>query len=139
MTKGEVKTDSPFAKVMKDGETIEHICPPKPEEPFPWPWVIAGIVLGLLALAALLYFLCAKKPKVKKTRAVKIEPKPQAQQIMYFIPQPTVLIPQQAPQYQQVVQSAPMTSYTTTAAPAAYQTTTVVPTGTAVTEPLIIR
>jgi len=141
-TKGEVKTDSTFAAAMKDGETIEHVCPPKPE-PFPWPWVIAGIILGLLALAALIYFLCAKKPKVKKTRAVKIEPKPEPVQIMYFVPQPTVLIPQtsvvQVPQYQQVVQAPPMTEYVTAAPTGAYQTTTVMPTGPAVTEPLIYR
>jgi len=143
-TKGEVKTDSTFAAAMKDGETIEHVCPPKPE-PFPWPWVIAGIILGLLALAAILYFLCAKKPKVKKTRAVKIEPKPQPQQIMYFVPQPTVLIPQtsvvQVPQYQPVVQSAPMTSYTTNVmAPTTMTSPTVVTTGaSASTQPLIVR
>lgn len=144
-TKGEVKTDSPFAKAMKNGETIEHICPPKPDDIVLGLWVIAGIVLALLALCACLYFLCAKKPKVKKTRAVKIEPKPQPQQIMYFVPQPTVLIPQtsvvQVPQYQPVVQSAPMTSYTTNVmAPTTMTSPTVVTTGaSASTQPLIVR
>merc|ERR1719443_1244438 len=76
-------------------------------------YVICGIVLGLLALAALIYFL-QKKPKVKKTRAIKTTPKPEPQ-ITYFIPQPTVLIPQtsvvQVPPYQPVQQ--PTYTYTT--------------------------
>jgi len=90
------KNDSEYATGMTAGETIEHTCPPytPPEEGLPWPWIIAGIILGLLALAAIIYAL-QKKPKVKKTRAVKIEPKPEPQRIVYFVPQPTVLIPQQ--------------------------------------------
>jgi len=132
------KNDSVFAKSMVAGETIEHTCPPYVEpEGLPWPWIIAGIVLGLLALAALIYFL-QKKPKVKKTRAIKTTPKPEPQ-ITYFIPQPTVLIPQtsvvQVPTYQPVQQ--PTYTYTTapttaTAAPVTYAAPT-----TATTTPLI--
>lgn len=87
------------------GQKIEHVCPPwvpPKESGLPWPWIIAGIVLGLLAIAALVFFL-QKKPKVKKTRAVKIEPKPEPVTLMYFVPQPTMLIPQQS-----VVMSQPV-------------------------------
>lgn len=92
--KKETSTESDWAKGMIAGETIEHTCPPyKPEEGLPWPWIITGIILGLLALAALaIIYGLQKKPKVKKTRAVKIEPKKEP--IVYFIPQPTVLVPQ---------------------------------------------
>jgi len=128
-------TGTDFAKAIVAGEFVEHYCAPKPEEPgLPWPWIIAGIVLGLIALGAIAYCL-KKQPKVKKTRAVKIEPKPEPT-IMYFIPQPTVLIPQTsmiapvAPQYTSVPQyaSAPVTT-----------TYTVTPTGapTTVTQPLV--
>jgi len=94
--KGEVKTDSDWAKTMVTGETIEHTCPPYvAPDGLPWPWIIAGIVLGVLALAAILYALLKKTPKTKKTRAVKIEPKPEPV-VPLFIPQPTILIPQQS-------------------------------------------
>lgn len=98
--KGEVRNTSDFAKAMKYGETIEHYCapPPEPEEPFPWLLVGLGILAGLLALGAILYYLLKKTPKVKKTRAVKItpkeEPEPVPTIVTYFVPQPTVLIPQ---------------------------------------------
>lgn len=107
--KKEVVTDSEWAKGMIQGETIEHTCPPYvPEEGLPWPWIIAGIILGLLALAAIIYAL-QKKPKVKKTRAVKIEPKPEPAPVVYFVPQPTMLIPQQSVVMQQpmMMQAAP--------------------------------
>jgi len=111
-------TNSTWAENMVAGETLEHTCPPYvPEEGLPWPWIIAGIVLGLLALGALVYFL-SKKPKVKKTRAVKIEPKPEPKVVytQYFVPQPTVVIPQTSVvQYQQVVQ-APTVQYAPTTA-----------------------
>jgi len=148
---GETKTDSEFALAMLGGETIEHTCPPyvPPEEGLPWPWIITGIVLGLLACGAIAYFM-TKKPKVKKTRAVKVEPKPQpVQMVQYFVPQPTVLIPQtsmvQVPQYQYQQVAAPTTTYaapTTTyaaptatyAAPTTYATTPPTP---AITTPLM--
>merc|ERR1712166_1261534 len=89
-----------FAAAMIAGQTIEHTCPPYvAPEGLPWPWIIAGIVLGVLALAAILYALLTKTPKTKKTRAVKIEPKPEPV-VPIFIPQPTVMMmaPQYAPQ-----------------------------------------
>jgi len=109
-------TESAWAKAMIAGETIEHTCPPYvPEEGgLPWPWIIAGITLGLLALGAICFAL-QKTPKVKKTRAVKIEPKaapaphheePEHEEheevpLVYFVPQPTMLIPQQSVVMQQ--------------------------------------
>jgi len=105
---GEVKTNSTFAQTMKAGQTIEHTCPPyeAPEE-LPWPLIIAGIVAALVAIAALIYFLTRKEPKVKKTRAVKIEPKPEPQpSIVYFVPQPTVLVSQ--PSYVTEYVTAPL-------------------------------
>lgn len=117
---GEVNNNSAFADSIVAGEKIEHTCPPKPEpdEGLPWPLIIASCILGLLALAAIAYAL-QKKPKVKKTRAVKIEAKPEPQPVMYFIPQPTVLIPQtsvvqMAPQYTPLMtqQTAPVVTYT---------------------------
>lgn len=136
--KGETKPDSEWTKGMLGGETIEHTCPPYVEpEGLPWPWIIAGIIVALLALAAIAYF-CMKKPKVKKTRAVKIEPKKDPPLVPLFIPQPTVLIPQQSvimapPQpviQQQFVYetvpttqyAAPTTQYVTQAAPTQYVT-----------------
>jgi len=98
--KEKAKNDSDWAKGMIAGETIEHTCPPYvAPDGLPWPWIIAGIVLGVLALAAILYALLKKTPKTKKTRAVKIEPKPEP--VPIFIPQPTVMMmaPQYAPQY----------------------------------------
>jgi hypothetical protein len=131
---GDSKNDTKWLEGLLGGETVEHTCPPYvPEEGLPWPWIITGIVLGLLALAAIIYAL-TKKPKVKKTRAVKIQPKPDPPLVPLFIPQPTVLIPQQsvvmAPpvMQQQVVYetAAPMTTYaaptTTYAAPTVAQT-----------------
>jgi len=134
--KDATKPGSEWSKGMIAGETIEHTCPPYvPPESNIWPWVIGGIVAALLALAALAYFL-QKKPKVKKTRAVKIEPKKDPPVITY-IPQPTVLIPMSQPSMvmqptyttQQVTQAAP--TYTTqtvqTYASAAPAYTTAVP------------
>jgi len=104
--KKETSTTSDWAKGMITGETIEHTCPPyQPEESLPWPWIIAGILLGLAALAAIIFVL-QKKPKVKKTRAVKIQPKKEP--IVYFIPQPTMLIPQQSVVMQQPMMSQPV-------------------------------
>jgi len=121
------KEGSDWAKTMVAGETIEHTCPPYVEPAgLPWPWIIAGIILGLLALAAIIYFL-QKKPKVKKTRAIKTTPKPEPLPVItYFVPQPTVLIPQTS-----VVQTVPTYQPVTTVASApAYQTTYAVPTTT---------
>lgn len=113
-------TESEWAKGMIDGETIEHTCPPyvQPDE-FPWLWVILGCVLALIGLAALIYLL-NKKPKTKKTRAMKItqKPEPPPATPIYFIPQPTVLIPQQS-----VIMQQPLVTTTMTAAPT-YTTTT---------------
>lgn len=106
-------TNGTWAAGMIAGETIEHTCPPYVAPGMPWGWIIAGIVLGLLALAAIVYLL-RPKPKVKKTRAVKIEPKPEPQ-VVYFIPQPTILIPQQS--VVQVPQYQPVTTVQTMAAP----------------------
>jgi len=92
--KEKAKNDSDWAKGMIAGETIEHTCPPYvAPDGLPWPWIIAGIVLGVLALAAILYALLKKTPKTKKTRAVKIEPKPEPV-VPLFIPQPTVVMMQ---------------------------------------------
>merc|ERR1719313_3123687 len=105
------------------GETIEHTCPPYVEpEGLPWPWIIAGIILGLVGLVALIYFLTKKEPKVKKTRAVKITPpeEPKPVVVMQTVPVPQqsyVVVPPQAPMmmapaptYQ--YQAAPMTTMT---------------------------
>jgi hypothetical protein len=79
--------------IVDEGETIEHTCPPyvKPDE-LPWPWIIAGCVLGLLALVGIIYALTKKTPKVKKTRAVKIEQKPEVpeqwQELSYLVQAP---------------------------------------------------
>jgi len=107
--KGETTKTSDWAtKESMGGQFIEHTCPQYvAEKGLPWPWIITGIVLGLLALAAIIYAL-QKKPKVKKTRAVKIEPKAQPAPV-YFIPQPTMLIPQSSvvmPTYQPQMQQA---------------------------------
>jgi hypothetical protein len=124
--KGETKTDSDWAAGMLAGETVEKVCPPyKQPDGLPWPWIISGIVIGLLALGAIVYAL-QKKPKVKKTRAVKVEPKPEPV-VTYFVQQPTVLVPQTSvvmqsvPTYTTVAQAAPQT-YTTIAqaAPTTY-------------------
>lgn len=129
--RGKPVRDSEYALAMLAGENLEHYCPAPPvppeEDEFPWPWVIAGIILALIALAAIIYALTQKKPKVKKTRAVSITPqqaapppKPKPPPVeeseeeevrtVYFIPQPT-FVPQtsvvMAPQYQPVMQ-APM-------------------------------
>jgi hypothetical protein len=79
--------------VPLDGENIEHTCPPYVEpEGLPWPWIIAGSVLGLLALVGIIYALTKKTPKVKKTRAVKIEQKPEVpeqwQELSYLVQAP---------------------------------------------------
>jgi len=102
-----------------DGQKIEHVCPPppkkeKPKPGLPWKYIIPGIILGLLSIAACIYS-CQKKPKVKKTRAIKVEhPKPEPTPVTYFVPQPTVLIPQQSViMAQPVVQQPLMTTYTT--------------------------
>jgi len=91
---------------MTAGEVLEHTCPPyvPPKKSFPWGWVIAGIIAALLILAGCLYFFCQKKPKVKKTRAVKVEPKKDepVPVMQYFVPQPTVMV--QQPVIQQVQQ-----------------------------------
>merc|ERR1712196_712881 len=114
-TKGETSTTSEWAKGMLAGETLEHTCPPYVQPTLPWPWIIAGIVVGLLALGAIVAAL-QKKPKVKKTRAVKVEPQPEPVQVM-FVQQPTVLVPQTSvvmqsvPQYTTVAQVAPTTTY----------------------------
>jgi len=100
--KAEVEVETEAAKTMNNGQTIEHYCPfyvpPEPEEGLPWVWIITGIVLGLLALAAIIYSL-QKTPKVKKTRDVKITPKEEPEEevpltTVYFIPQPTMLVQQ---------------------------------------------
>lgn len=120
--KASPKTEGDIAKTMNNGQTIEHYCPfyvpPEPEEGLPWAWIISGIVLGLLALAAILYSM-KKTPKVKKTRAVTITPKkeePEEEEIpvrtVYFVPQPTVLIPQTS-----VIQPSVMQPTVTYAAP----------------------
>jgi len=142
---GDATPNSTWSKTMLGGETIEHTCPPYvPEEGLPWPWIIAGIILGLLALGALAYFLM-KKPKVKKTRAVKIEPKPAPAPVPLFIPQPTILVPQQsvimyqAPtpqpvvqQQVQYVQQPVSTQYVTTAAPTTTMATPMLQPGTVI-------
>jgi len=137
---GKNVTGTDFAKTIVAGEFVEHYCPPKPvEEGLPWPWIIAGIILGTLALLGLIYYFCKKTPKVKKTRAVKIEQKPEPQPVMYFIPQPTVLIPQTsmiapvaAPQY------TPLTTTTAYATSAPVTTTyTTTPVTSTVTQPLV--
>jgi hypothetical protein len=89
--KGEEKADSDFAKNMVDGETLKHVCPPYvPPEPFPWAWVITGVVLGLIALGAIIYVLLKPKPKTKKTRAVKISPpKEEWREYAYLVQAPT--------------------------------------------------
>lgn len=120
---GSSTTNSTWAEGMLAGETIEHTCPPYEPEGLPWPWIIAGIVLALLAIIAAIV-MCQKKPKVKKTRAVKIEPKPEPAPIMYFVPQPTMLIPQQSMVMQQPLISTSVIQAPTytTAAPTTYTT-----------------
>jgi len=100
-------TDNPWLKTMVGGETIEHTCPkPVVPEETNWPLIVGLVVAGLLALGAILYMVLKPKPKVKKTRAVKI----QQEEAPLFIPQPTIMIPQapvqvvQAPTYQLVQQ-----------------------------------
>lgn len=129
-----VTRNSTFSKSVKGGQTLEHTCPAYVEpEGLPWPWIITGIVCGLLAIGALIYFLTQKEPKVKKTRAVKIEPKPEPEapkpepSVVYFVPQPTVLIPQPS-----VIIPQPTVQ---TYAPQTYMTTPM--TETYVTTPLI--
>jgi len=104
-------TESEWAKAMITGETIEHTCPPyvKPDDGLPWGWIIAGIILGSLGSCYHLVAALQKKPKVKKTRAVKIEPKEDPKPVVYFVPQPTMLIPQQSVVMQQpmMMQAAP--------------------------------
>jgi len=100
--------DSEWAKeqfVM--GQNIEHVCP-QYEAPtgLPWPWIISGLVLGVLALGAVI-FLLQKQPKVKKTRAIKIDEPVEVVRPVYFVPQPTMLIPQSSvvmPMYQPAMQ-----------------------------------
>merc|ERR1711862_486218 len=114
------------------------------EEGLPWLWIILGAIAGLLLIGAIIFML-QKKPKVKKTRAVKIEPKPAAPAAppVYFMPAPqqTVPIPQpsvvQVPQYQPMtatvtptMYTAPTTEYVTTVA-AAPTTVTAAPITTA--------
>lgn len=103
---GEKKTDTEFAKTVKFGEFVEHVCPPpaKPEDDNTWLYaLIAGLVA--LLLVAVLCYMMQKKPKQKKTRAVKIEPKKE-EPVQLFIPQPTILIQQPQLVYQQVPQVA---------------------------------
>lgn len=135
----EHKPDNKMTKIGTDpvpeyiaGQQIEHTCDPAPKETpasLPWPWIIAGIVLGLLAIAAIIFFL-QKKPKVKKTRAVKIEPKPTPAPMMYFIPQPTMLVPQQSVVLQQPVVQQPLmtTQVVSTGAPITTTQMTTAPT-----------
>lgn len=122
--KGETLEDADKYKEYLAGETIEHVCPAyvPPKAELPWPWIIAGSLLGLAALIFLLMFCCMKKPKVKKTRAVKIEkPKETPAPVqMYFVPQPTMLVPQQSVIMQQpLVQQPLMTTPIETFAPVA--------------------
>lgn len=106
-------TGNAFAKDVKAGEFIEHFCPPKPPKEEPTNWLLIGLLIGagVLILGAILAVLLKKKPKVKKTRAIKIAPPAEPAQVpLMWIPQPTVMyqqpsvVLQQQPVYQQVVQ-----------------------------------
>eukprot|EP00746_Dinoflagellata_sp_MGD_P116507 gnl/MRDRNA2_/MRDRNA2_52354_c0_seq1.p1 gnl/MRDRNA2_/MRDRNA2_52354_c0~~gnl/MRDRNA2_/MRDRNA2_52354_c0_seq1.p1 ORF type:complete len:331 (+),score=63.59 gnl/MRDRNA2_/MRDRNA2_52354_c0_seq1:80-994(+) len=111
--------NSTWAEGMLAGENIEHTCPPyEPEEGLPMLWIIAGSLLALAALIFVIMFCCMKKPKVKKTRAVKIEAKKEpAPVLMYYVAQPTVQVPQPTVVMQQPLITSAPTYTTTTAAP----------------------
>jgi hypothetical protein len=109
--------NSSWALSMVVGEIIKHTCPPYVYKYTPpWEWIITGGVLSLIALLGILYMVLKPKQKIKKTRAVKLEPIEDAeQQAPFFIPQPSNMFVPQSPmlatpitaQFQPVTQFAP--------------------------------